>query len=298
MRLEHLPNALPGQVTDPHEPWEAHLELAYAARAGHTVPSLRRHRGPLRVQKHFAPEPGLCEHVIVHPPAGIAGGDRLHVDVDVGLGARARLTTPGATRWYRSAGPRASSTVEARVGQGGMLEYLPQEQIVFDGADALSSARFDLARGATLIAWDLIVLGRRAGDAPLSCGTWRSRLEVAVDDRLALAERAVLAADDAARRSPIGWAGKDTLATFVAVGPWVAAGRASPRDPASVPVTLIDSARAFETTAAVSDVEGLLVARCLADEPARARAWLEALWRLVRPALCAAPIVPPRIWRT
>lgn len=271
------------------DPWHAHLELAYAARGPDTVPTLRRHHGPLRVQKHFAPEPGLCEHVIVHPPAGIAGGDRLHVTVDVGPGARVRLTTPGATRWYRSLGPRATATVEARVGQGGMLEYLPQEQIVFDGAEAVCETRLCLARGAALLAWDLVVLGRRAGDHPFTSGAWRSRLEVVIDDRLVLAERAVVAAEDALRRSPVGWAGKDTLATFIAAGSWAGG---------AVPGALIDQARQVDPRAGVSDVEGLLVARSLSDEPARARAWLEALWALVRPALCATPAVAPRIWRT
>lgn len=272
-----------------HDPWQAHLELAYAARGPDTVPTLRRHHGPLRVQKHFAPEPGLCEHVIVHPPAGIAGGDSLRVTVDLGPGARARLTTPGATRWYRSLGARALSTVEARVGQGGMLEYLPQEQIVFDGADAVCETRFSLARGAALVFWDLVVLGRRAGDHPFVSGAWRSRLEVVIDGRLVLAERAVVAAEDPLRWAPIGWADKDTLATFIAAGPWAGG---------TVPSAVIDQARRLDPRAGVSDVEGLLVARSLSDEPARARAWLEALWALVRPALGATPAVAPRVWRT
>ena len=271
-----------------HEPWEAHLELAYARRDADTVPSLRRHLGPLRVQKHFAPEPGLCEHVIVHPPAGIAGGDRLRVDVAVGPGARARLTTPGATRWYRSAGPLATSTVAAGVGEGGALEWLPQEQIVFDGAEALSECRFKLAPGASLIAWDLVVLGRQAGAEPFVRGTWRSRLDVEVDGRLVLAERCVLGAGDALRRSALGWGGQDAVATFIAAGPWGAV----------VPRPLLDVARAVEPGAGVSDVEGLVVARWLADSSSRARGWLEALWKLARPALIETPAVPPRIWRT
>ena len=55
--------------------WHAELALGYGRDGETTRPTLRRHQGPLRVQKHLHAEgPEVCQHIIVHPPAGIAGG--------------------------------------------------------------------------------------------------------------------------------------------------------------------------------------------------------------------------------
>ena len=60
--------------------WHAELELGYGRFGDSTRPVLRRHLGPLRVQKHlYAEGPEVCQHIIVHPPGGIAGGDQLNI---------------------------------------------------------------------------------------------------------------------------------------------------------------------------------------------------------------------------
>ena len=304
-----------GSLTDPR--WRAHLELGYERRGDRTVPSLRRHVGPLRIQKHFEPEPALCEHVIVHPPAGIAGGDQLVIDVAVGPDAMTRLTTPGATRWYRSSGPQATSHLNARVAERGFLEWLPQEQIVFAGANALSALSFDLAPDASLIAWDITALGRKAGDQPFTNGTWRSRIDIARAGDLIWSDRATLHAADPLRASPLGWAGNDVLATFIATGPKqfavspsaaVAEFAGEQQSVASrhVPLAaMLPAARALVVDGAstgitvLSSASGsILIARLLTASVAPATAWLAALWTLMRPALIGREAHPSRIWRT
>ena len=116
--------------------WYAELELAYARFGESSRPVLRRHLGPLRVQKHlYAEGPEVCQHIIVHPPGGIAGGDRLAIRARVEDGAWAQLTSPGAAKWYRANGP-AYQTLELHVSPGATLEWLPQETIVFSAAQA------------------------------------------------------------------------------------------------------------------------------------------------------------------
>src|SRR5688572_15424351 len=101
--------------------WHAELQLAYARQQDWTRPVLRRHLGPLRVQKHLHAEgPEVCQHIIVHPPGGIAGGDSLNIQASVGERAWAQLTSPGAAKWYRAAGS-ARQAVELRVQPGATL---------------------------------------------------------------------------------------------------------------------------------------------------------------------------------
>src|ERR1700739_4096734 len=91
--------------------WHAERELAYARFGDCTRPVQRRHKGPLRVQKHlYAEGPEVCQHIIVHPPGGIAGGDRLDIRASGERDAWAQLTSPGAAKWYRATGP-ASQTL-------------------------------------------------------------------------------------------------------------------------------------------------------------------------------------------
>ena len=136
-----LPDPMPTSAM----PWQAKLALRFAPRDGGTILAASRHEGPLRIQKALYPEGrDLCHAIVLHPPAGIAGGDRLQIDVETGAGARALLTTPGAGKWYRSAGALAEQAVTLKVSRGGSLEWLPQESIVFAGAMAAMRTTVEL----------------------------------------------------------------------------------------------------------------------------------------------------------
>ena len=153
-------------VTQPeHSPsWHAELHLGFARNGEGTVLRENRHRGPLRVQKALYPEgDAVCQAILLHPPSGIAGGDQLAISVEVGAGARAQLTTPGAGKWYRSGGAEASQRIDFTVAAGATLEWLPQETIVFDGARARMETRVSLAADSRYIGWDILCLGRAGG---------------------------------------------------------------------------------------------------------------------------------------
>src|SRR5687768_5578343 len=96
----------PGAAGEPrHECWQARLELAFEKRTDKTVVAHRRHSGPLTIQKPFYPEPaGVCHVYLLHPPGGVAGGDRLELDVAVAAGAHVLITTPAAGKFYRCDG--------------------------------------------------------------------------------------------------------------------------------------------------------------------------------------------------
>lgn len=107
--------------------WRAELELWFEARANETYLSRRRHYGPLTIQRPFYPEADGTAHVyVLHPPGGVVGGDTLKSAYHVGAGARALLTTPGATKFYRSLGGVGRQDIVVDVGRGAICEHLPQ----------------------------------------------------------------------------------------------------------------------------------------------------------------------------
>jgi urease accessory protein len=268
--------------------WHAELELAYGRFGDSTRPTQRRHKGPLRVQKHlYAEGPQVCQHIIVHPPGGIAGGDRLDINVSVGANAWAQLTSPGAAKWYRAAGP-AYQQLELNVVNGGTLEWLPQETIVFSEAKAELTTRINLECDARLFYWDVVALGRPASGERFDHGHFQAHLDIRRDGRLLWHERQRVVGDDGLLDSPIGLDGKPVFATLIVTG--------------EIDPELMERCRELAEHSPVrgdlSQLPGLIIARCLADEALHARAWLIELWKLLRPALLGREAVAPRIWST
>ncbi|TCP06287.1 urease accessory protein [Caldimonas thermodepolymerans] len=288
----------PGAGTSPMS-WHGRLELRYRHDPeGRRTVGHDRHDGPLRVLASLHPEgPGVCHHVLVHPPGGIVGGDVLEIDVEVQAGAHALITTPGATRFYRSAGPTARQHLRARVASGARLEWLPLETIAYDGVRAVNAMRFELDDGAEMIGWDLLALGLPAAGEPLRRGRFEQQIELPG----AWLERGLLDMDDplSARllASPLGWDGRSTLATL-----WFASGSAM--TPARRDALLaaareaIEAADATLAAGATSPDGRVVVLRALARRTEPAFALLADAWARWRQAAWARPACPPRVWRT
>ena len=266
--------------------WHAELELGYGRFGDSTRPTLRQHLGPLRVQKHlYAEGPEVCQHIIVHPPGGIAGGDRLDIRASVGPDAWAQLTSPGAAKWYRAAGP-AYQSIELSVAAGATLEWLPQETIVFSAAQAELSTRIDLEGDAKLFYWDMVALGRLASGERFERGHFQSGLDIRRDGQLLWHERQRIVGDDGLLDSPIGLDGNPVFATLLVTG--------------EISPELLETCRNLPNPVRgdLTQLPGLLVARCLAGEALQARGWLIDLWRLLRPVLLGREALAPRIWST
>src|SRR5258706_481568 len=169
----------PMRLADPvAAAWKASLSLGFTSHGTRSVLSRREHDGPLVVQKALYPEgEGVCHAIVVHPPGGIVGGDQLGLRVDCAAQSHALLTTPGAGKWYRSAGAWARQSLDFSV--AGTLEWLPRETIVFDGALAELTTTVDLAEGARFIGWEVVCLGRRGAGERFERG--RLRLSTRID---------------------------------------------------------------------------------------------------------------------
>jgi urease accessory protein len=142
------------------------------------------------VVRAFAlPESGALVH-LHNVSGGVLAGDRLALDVDVEAGAAAQITTTGATRLYRHRAGAANSEQRSRfsVGDGGLLEYLPDVVIPYAGSRHLQRTEVRLGRGSTLFWWEILAPGRLAAGERFAFERLRIQTEVCAGQRPILRE--------------------------------------------------------------------------------------------------------------
>lgn len=274
--------------------WNARLGLDYRCEGEHRTVLRHEHHGPLRILKSLYPEgEAICHNVIVHPPGGLVGGDQLEVQVQLGAGAHALISTPGATRFYASDDQRATQRVHATLAAGARLEWLPLEALAYPGCRAANHLTFELAPDAELMAWDVTALGLPAADQAFGHGQFHQRLEI---PGLWLEQARLDAADHRLMQSPLGLAGQRCLGSLL-----IARGEAWGRTRSE---QLLDAARAALANApegvrcGVTAVNPqLLVVRALAPLVEPLMTTFQAVWAAWRQAAWDLAPLPPRIWR-
>lgn len=274
--------------------WHASLDLELAHKAKRTVLTRARHEGPLRVQRPFYAWPeDACHIYILHPPGGVVGGDTLDISVDVQRGGRVLVTTPAATKLYRSNERLAEQRVRLRVAQDAVLEWLPQENICFSGSFARLTTVADLDPGAGFAAWDITCLGRPAAGEGFDRGTCTQRMEIRRAGELIWMERSVYTGGSERLFAPWGLAG-------CAVSGLLVCAPAS----APMPAEVLDLVRSRLAELSPPHRHGatsfgdVLVCRAIGDHVDDVRAALSAAWSALRPPLFGRAAAPPRIWAT
>ena len=278
--------------------WQGSLALDYRRDTLRGVPRTvlhDRHDGPLRVLASLYPEaPAICHNVLVHPPGGLVGGDELDIDLTLARDAHALVTTPGATRFYRSTGATATQRLRASLAEGARLEWLPLETIAYSGCLGENLMRFALAPGAEMIGWDVLALGLPAAEQAFVRGRFTQCVEL---PGRWLERGRIDALDTCLLDSPLGWAGHRALGTM-----WFAAGSALPAERreallgAARGVTEGDPLQRSAGATAVHDA--VVVLRVLAPRVEPAMALLGRIWAAWRKAAWQLDATPPRVWRT
>lgn len=271
--------------TDP-KGWQAGLRLGFRAGPDSTVLAERQRHGPLAVQRPFYPEGGVCHVYLLHPPGGVVGGDVLGIDVKLAQGAQALITTPGATKFYRSAGALARQTQRIQVEPGAAIEWLPQENIFFPGAEVELDTRVDLQGDARLVLWEIQCLGRPVIGEGFDRGHIDSRLSVFRDGRPVVLERLRVDPDNRTRLSLM--AGKAVTGSLLI-------SNAGEAEITACRDLLFNGGPDY---AGASLMEDLLVVRYLGDSTERARRLFGDIWQALRARTLGRPSGVPRIWAT
>ena len=279
-----MPDCTYPDLKDTTPGWQASLALGFAHQGGATRLVRRVHSGPLRVQKALYPEgPRACHVILVHPPGGVAGGDRLAIDMEQGPSTHVLATTPGAAKWYRANGRQASQSVRLRIAAGASLEWLPQETIFYNDADVHLEHEVELDEGASYLGMEILCFGRQASGERFARGRVTQRTRIRRAGRTIWWEQGRL--EPCTIDSPLGLAGNPVCATLLAVG-------------RPVPASMQAELRAADPGLALSQVKNVFVARHLGMDAEAARACLLRIWTRLRPHMLDLPAVIPRIWNT
>ncbi|MFT7339188.1 MAG: urease accessory protein [Marinobacter maritimus] len=301
----HKPGQDSGHRFDLERRWGASLSLGFEARHDArekpkgeerekpvTRLTRRIHHGPLRVQRPFYPEGrhGCCHVYLLHPPGGLVSGDELRIDASVAKGAHALLTTPAAAKLYKadSHGVAWGQHTRLQVANNGILEYLPQETLAFDGSRGEQTTSIELQTGAKCLGWEVLALGRPASKLPFVSGYLEQRFSLLMNGRPLWLERQLMDPHHPRFKGHWGQGGATVQATLWVVG-------------------LEDEAAAIEELRAtlpanhrwaVTRRRGVVLLRYLGQERNEAWALCQQAWELLRPRLTGQPASVPRIWLT
>jgi urease accessory protein len=229
--------------------------VAFDLRDGRTRLGDLYQRDPCRVLFPES-EPGEPpQAVLLTTSGGVTDGDSLKMAVEIGPGATAVATTQAAEKIYRAAkgGGHCAIDVAVRVAEGASLDWLPQETIVFEGARLKRRTVAEVEPGGSLLACEMVVLGRAASGETFTAGLLLDSWSVRRTSRLAWTDTLRV---EGQTPNGAGFGTANALATMIGV--W------------DEPQPQFEKARALleattDVRAGVTLVNGVMVARLLGE---------------------------------
>ncbi|MBR0858280.1 urease accessory protein UreD [Bradyrhizobium liaoningense] len=227
------------------------------------------------------------EVVIVNASGGIAGGDRLDIEIVAREEAAVVVTNQAAEKVYRALDQPARIITRLKVCETARLAWLPQETIVFNGARSLRQMDIEIHSGAELIALEWLILGRTACGEDILGGHIADGWRIKKDGRLIWADGFRLTDDvfGQLHRAAL-LSDYKAVGTLVYFGPGLDARLGSLRD----------IAPSLECQCAATIVGAIIIVRVAATDGARLRRGLRSLLEQFGEELGAGPFGVPRMW--
>lgn len=274
--------------------WHAKLHIDYQVESARTV-ARHQHTGPLRVLQSLYPEgDAICQNVLVHPPGGLVGGDTLDITVTASGNAHGLITTPGATRFYRSDGDLAVQQTHVALQDRARLEWLPLEAIAYNDCLAQNRLTLSLSAQAEFIGWDITAFGLPSAGLPFVNGGFLQHVEM---PGVWLERGQIDAADTRLMDGPLGLAGQRCMASLFFV---TGASMARHRREAGLELArqMIAAHELHGTAGATCPNPQVMVVRALSPLVEPATDLLRKVWVAWRAHFWQLSATAPRIWST
>ena len=268
--------------------WPASLVIEFSVRPEKTVPSKIKHYGPLRVQRPFYPEKdGCCHLYLLHPPGGVVGGDVLKIDVLGNKKSNSLVTTPGATKIYRS-NSQSKIYQSIKLKNESVLEWMPQETIVFNEAQTKIETQVHITKDSQLFFWDILCLGLPVNNERFSVGDCQQSLKIFRDEIPILIENNVFEG------------GAELLSSFWGMqGFYVNAITVMTSDDLNIVEEIRSLVKSSEDCLfAVTRKQGLMICRYMGNSVDEAKRLFQKAWVVWRKNELGKNVVVPRIWGT
>jgi len=264
------------------------------------------HFGPLRVQRPFYPEGNQCAHLyLLHPPGGLVAGDYLTIGLHLHPYAQALMTTPSAGKIYNNITERKQfQKVSLIVEEKAVLEWMPQETLVFDGAEGELITEVELSDQAEFMGWDIVCLGRPSSEDWFERGSIRQVLSVKRNGLPLFIERNTISADSDIMQDKAGLAKQAVFGSFILTN-------ADDKIPeldeeqrealealAALTATSDHISGQDKGLVAVTHKPGLVIVRYLGPCADNAKKVFIKYWQWMRPFVNGREACAPRIWNT
>lgn len=266
--------------------WPGNLELTYTNQNLATQISHAHATAPLKVQKPFYPEgKNICHTVILHTAGGMVGGDTLQQKIHLQPASNALITTASAGKIYRSNGQIAQQFIDIKIDDNASLEWLPQETIIFDGAEFRQHLRVDLGENSSWLGWEITRFGRSARGEKFLSGEWHSNWEIWRSGQPLWIDRSFLFGGTMIE----GFQGLNDsaiVATLVYIGQ-------------PVSQNLVDKIRDFSLIGEMGVTSTLgegILCRYRGNSSTEVRQWFKQVWRILRREINNREIIIPRVW--
>lgn len=274
--------------------WLAHFGATLKHIDGQTRLGKTESFGPLRVQRPFYPAGKQCMHLyLLHPPGGLVAGDRLTIDIHAESQTQGLVTTPSAGKVYNNITDEPQyQSVTLTVDDQAMLEWLPQETIIFNGAKGELLTDVHLHDQAHFIGWDIICIGRPTSEDWFEQGTLKQTFSIQHNQTPLFIERNYFDAESDVMTQAAALAEQPVFGTCVLVD----------HDDKVTPLT--DDERTYLEQMAAPGLfmcthkPNVILVRYLGGCSETAKRVFTHYWRLKRPELFGKPACIPRIWNT
>lgn len=266
---------------------EGRVEISYRLRGQKTALAHLYQRGCGRVR---FPDVGLDifpEGVLINTAGGLTGGDVMSYDISLEPGAGLTITSQAAEKIYRSTGDAAALRAKLTLGPGSILEWLPQETILFNDGNLDRLNEVELAADSRLLVLEAVVFGRPAHGEKLTSAYLKDGWRIRRDGRLLWYDNFTLGGDiESLRKRPALLDGAGAMATLLLADPKAA--------------DYLDLARELAADvpgrAGVSHRDGLLIMRVMTPDGYRLRKAVTPILEKLRAALGGHPGKLPKVW--